>query len=277
MKKKLILFSILLLVLIFIGTLSFTALFSKSESKSSINNLKTIFTKTEHYKSIDKNTITEIKLNYSDSTYTYSEKYLMKPGDDVGYNRESKGEFKLDKDTVIFYSEMPDNRYFRDLNLTDEEILKNKFSYIYPIDEKLNDNQIKIYFDNIAEIEGYKAFSIINNQFKSLKIFERKKLEEPKLIETKNDNFFLFHYLIIEKPANNQLIITGERGESFYFDLNKIPYSIFHFFTRVYGNYFDFTGLKFVKNGKGLKLIKSKTENRYHYNKALNSDFVKIE
>ncbi|UQB69229.1 hypothetical protein [Epilithonimonas zeae] len=239
--------------------------------------MKTIFSKIEHYKSKDKNTITEIKLNYSDSTYTYSEEYLMKPGDDVGYDIESKGQFKIEKDTVIFYSEMPDNGSFTILNLTDEEILKNKFSYIYPIDEQLNDNQVKIYFDNIAEIEDYKAFTIINNQLKSLKILERKKLEEPKLIETKNDNFFLFHYLIIEKPANNQLIITGERGESFYFDLNKIPYSAFHFFTRAYGNYFDFTGLKFIKNEKGLKLIKSKTDNRYQLNQALNSDFIKIE
>lgn len=277
MKKKLILFIILILVLIFIGTLSFTALFSKTESKSPINNLKTIFSKTEHYKSSDKNTITEIKLNYADSTYTYSEEYLMKPGDDITYHIESKGQFKIDKDTLIFYSEMPDNKYFTNFNLTDEEISKNKFSYIYPIDEKLNDNQVKIYFDNIAEIEDYKAFTITNHQFKSLKTFEKKELEEPKLIETKYDKFFLSHYLIIEKPANNQLIITDERGESLYFDLTRIPYPTFHFFTRVYGNYIDFTGLKFIKNEKGLKLIKSGTDNRYRLNQALNSDFIKIK
>ena len=277
MSKKITLFILIVLVLILVGALSFTALLSKPEAKKNmINRIKSTLG-TEIYESEDKRTNTHLKLNYKDSTYTYEEKYILKPGDDVGYEAESNGRFTMDKDTLTFYSDMPNNSYlnFDTHRLTPEEISKNKFSYIYPIDEKINDNQVKIYFDNIAEIEDYKAFTIIHNQLKPLKIIERHKMEEEKLIETKNDNFFLFHYLITEKPANNQLLITGSRDESFLFDFNKIPYSSFHFFTRVYGNFMDFTGIKFQKTDKILKRIIEVDDKRYEFSQALNSDFIK--
>lgn len=100
-------------------------------------------------------------------------------------------------------------------------------------------------------------------------------MEQEKLIKTKNDNFFLFHYLIIEKPKNNQMLITGSRSESFLFDLDKIPYPAFHFFTRVYWNFMDLTGIKFQKTDKTLKRIKTLDDKRYEFSEALNSDLVK--
>lgn len=277
MRKKITLFILIVLVLILVGALSFTALLSRPEAKNKIAKMTKVMSGTETYKSEDTRTNTHLKLNYKDSTYTYEEKYILKTGDDVGYEAESKGKFKIDKDTLIFYSDMPENSHldFDTHRLTPEEISKNQFSYIYPIDEKVNDNQVKIYFDNIAEIEDYKAFTISNNQLKPLKIIERRKMEEEKLIKTKNDNFFLFHYLIIEKPKNNQLLITGSRDESFLFDFNKIPYRSFHFFTRVYGNFMDFTGIKFQKTNKTLKRIKDVDDKRYEFSQALNSDFIK--
>lgn len=277
MTKKITLFILIVLVLILVGALSFTALLSRPEAKKSIAKMTNTISGSETYKSEDTRTNTSLKLNYKDSTYAYDEKYILKPGDDVTYESKSRGRFKMNKDTLIFYSDMPSNEFLNNstINLTDEEIARNKFSYIYPINEKVNDNQVKIYFDNIAEIEDYKAFTIINNQLKPLIIIERKKIEETKLVKTQNDNFFLFHYLIIEKPANNQLLITGSRDESFLFDFNKIPYRSFHFFTRVYGNFLDFTGLKFQKTDKTLRRIKDVDDKRYEFSQALNSDFIK--
>jgi hypothetical protein len=274
MRKKITLFLFIIIVLILIGVLSYTALLSESEKE--INKINSAIPKSESYKSDDRTTNTQLKLDHKDSTYSYHEKYIMKPGDDVGYERESKGRFKIYKDTVILYSDMPPNENFKDIALTDEEIVNNKFSYIYPTGEKVKEQQVKIYFDNIAEIEDYKAFTIINNQLKSLKITERRKLEEEKLIKTKKDNFFLFNYLIIEKPVNNQLLITGSGNESFLFDFNKIPYQSFHFSTIVYGNFLDCTGLKFQKTDKHLKRIKNPNDKRYEFSQALNSNFIKL-
>lgn len=277
MTKKITLFILIVLVLILVGALSFTALLSRPEAKKSIAKMTNTISGSETYKSEDTRTNTHLKLNYKDSTYTYDEKYILKPGDDVTYESKSRGRFKMNKDTLIFYSDMPSNEFLNNstINLTEEEIARNKFSYIYPINEKVNDNQVKIYFDNIAEIEDYKAFTIINNQLKPLKIIEKKVIENAKMIKTQNDNFFLFHYLIIEKPKNNQLLITGSRDESFLFDFNKIPYRSFHFFTRVYGNFMDFTGIKFQKTDKTLKRIKDVDDKRYEFSQALNSDFIK--
>lgn len=275
MKRKLNLFIIIILALLIIGFLSYTALLSMSESDADIPKTTHLISKRETYKSVDKRTNTHLKLDYKDSTYTYQENYILKPGDDVGYEAQSKGRFKLDKDTLIFYSDMPSNESFTDIDLTAEEIAKNKFSYIFPTNEKVNQNQVKIYFDNIAEIDEYKAFNIINNQLKPLKIIEKEVIENPKMIKTKNDNIFLFHYLIIEKPKNNQLLITGSRGESFLFDFNKIPYSSFHFFTRAYWSFSDFTMLKFLKTGKTFKRIINQNDKRYEFSDALNSDFIK--
>lgn len=275
MRKKLTLFIFIILVLILIGALSYTALLSGTNSDNQIPKIAKVFSKSETYKSEDKRTNTHLKLDYQDSTYTYQERYIMKPGDDVGYESKSKGKFKMDQDTLIFYSDMPSNESFTDLDLTAEEIAKNKFSYIFPTNEKVNQNQVKIYFDNIAEIENYKTFTIIDNQLKPLKINERKKMEKEGWIKTKNDNIILLHYLMIEKPVNNQLLITGSRGESFFFDFNKIPYSSFHFFTRVYGNFSDFTMLKFHKTDKTLKRIINPNDKRYEFSDALNSDFIK--
>lgn len=271
---KAALFIILTIIIVAVGTMSISVLMSCSKEGNS-NKRSSLLSKSETYKSVDKIKNTEIQLNYKDSTYTYQENYIMKPGDDVGYESESKGKFKIDKDTLIFYSDMPLNEYFTDIDLTAEEIAKNKFSYIFPINEKVNQNQVKIYFDNIAEIENYKVFTIIDNQLKPLKITERKKMEEEGWIKTKNDNIILLHYLIIEKPANNQLLITGSRGESFFFDFNKIPYSSFHFFTRVYWSFSDFTMLKFHKTDKTLKRITNPNDKRYEFSDALNSEFIK--
>lgn len=277
MTKKITLFILIVLVLILVGALSFTALLSRPEAKKSIAKMTNSISGSETYKSEDTRTSTHLKLNYKDSTYTYEEKYILKPGDDVTYESKSRGRFKMNKDTLIFYSDMPSNEFLNNstINLTEEEIARNNFSYLYPINEKVNDNQVKIYFENIAEIEDYKAFTIINNQLKPLKIIERKKIEDPKLVKTQKDNFFLFHYLIIEKHANNQLLITGSRDESFLFDFNKIPYRSFHFFTRVYGNFLDFTGLRFQKTDKTLRRIKNVDDKRYEFSQALNSDFIK--
>lgn len=275
-KMKAMLFIVLTITVVATGALSISILMSCSKEENSNKNFS-LPSKSETYKSVDKSTKTEIKLNYKDSTYSYHENYIMKAGDDVGYESKSKGKFKMDKDTLIFYTDMPSNDML-DYNihhLTNEEIAKNKFSYIYPIDEKVNSNQVKIYFDNIAEIDDYKAFTIIKNQLKPLQIIERKKLEQEKLIKTKNDNFFLFHYLIIEKPKNNQLLITGSRSESFLFDFDKIPYSAFHFYTRVYWNCSDFTGLRFLKTDKSLKRIINPDDKRYEVRDALNSAFIK--
>lgn len=273
---KATLFLLLTIALLLVGLISLSSLMSSSKKDDGKKGAK-LYSKTEVYKSIDQLTDTDIKLNYKDSTFSYQEKYILKPGDDVGYEAESTGRFKMDKDTLILYSDMPDNSHleFDTHRLTPEEISKNKFSYIYPIDEPAKDHQVKIYFDNIADIEDYKAFTIINNQLKPLKILERRKMDQEKLIKTKNDNFFLFHYLIIEKPANNQLLITGARSESFRFDFNKIPYSTFHFFTRVYWNFSDFTGFKFYKTEKAMKRIISQNDKRREYSQALNSDFIK--
>lgn len=275
MRKKITLFIFIILVLILIGALSYTALLSESDSKKGINKISSIISKSETYESEDKRTDTQLKLDYKDSTYTYHERYIMKPGDDVGYEAKSKGKFKMDQDTLILYSDMPSNESFTDIDLTAEEIAKNKFSYIFPTNEKVNQNQVKIYFDNIAEIDEYKAFNIIDNQLKPLKITERRKLEEEGWIKTKNDDIILLHYLMIEKPANNQLLITGSRGESFLFDFNKIPYSPFHFFTRAYWSFSDFTMLKFLKTDKTLKRIINPNDKRYESSGALNSDFIK--
>lgn len=275
MRRKINLFIIIILALLIIGFLSYTALLSTSESDVKIPETTQLISKSETYKSEDTLTRTQLKFDYKDSTYNYQEYLILKPGYDLTYQRKSGGRFKTDNDTLILYSDLPSNEYFTDINLTDEEIAKYKFSYIYPIDEKINDSQVKIYFDNIAEIEDYKAFTIIKNQLKPLKIIERRKMEEEKLIKTQNDNFFLYHYLITEKPANNQLLITGSRDESFLFDFNKIPYRSFHFFTRVYGNFMDFTGIKFQKTDKILKRIIEVDDKRYEFSQALNSDFIK--
>lgn len=276
MKMKAIMIIMMTLVILAIGVMSLSALKSSS-AKGEKQKISNFFSKTEIYKSNDKLTNTIMKLDYKDSTYSYQEKYILKPGDDVGYETESKGSFKMNHDTLIFYSEMPENAQldFGTHELTDVEIAKNKFSYIYPIDEKVDDNQVKIYFDNIAEIQEYKAFTIIDHQLKPIKIIERKELDESKSIKTKTSNFFLFHYLIIEKPKNNQLLITGSRDESFLFDFNKIPYQSFHFYTRVYWGFMDFTGIKFQKTDKTLKRIQSADDKRYQSSGALNLDFIK--
>lgn len=277
MKKKATLFIILILVIIFVGTLSYLALLSESDSKKAIDDFKTMFTETEQYQSTDQDTQTILKLNYSDSTFIYHGQRNMKPGDDMLYETESKGKFKLDQDSLVLYSEMPDNSRLHSYihALTDEEISKNKFSYIYPIEEKINDSQVKIYFDNIAEVEDYKAFTLDKNQLKPIKILEVKKLSEPVSINTKKDNFMLFHYLLIEKPSNNHLLITDNNSKSFLFDFNKIPYPVFHFYTRVYANFVDLTGLKFHKKENSLILIRNEIDKRYASNQALNSEFIK--
>lgn len=274
-------FLLLTLFILLVGALSFTVLLSNSPVIKKHDKISKLFSKPVIYKSTDQNTHSDIRLNYKDSTYTYQEKYIMTPGDDAGYDYHSEGKFRTSQGMLIFYSDMPSNHLFSKtvLHLTDEETARNKFSYLYPIDEKVNSDQVKIYFDNIAETEDYEAFTIVNHQLKPVKIIERRKLAEQKSVKTKNDNFFLIHYLVIEKPANNQLLIispkTNPTSESFLFDLNKIPYRSFHFFTRAYWRYYDFTGVKFKITAKGLKKISEPNDKRYSENPVLNGDFLK--
>ncbi|MCZ4244121.1 hypothetical protein [Pedobacter punctiformis] len=233
------------------------------------------------YKSNDELTVSKFKLNFADSTYTYDEEYILKPGDDVGYHYESNGTFKKDNDTLTFISNMPGNDFLPEHmhELTLDEITKNKFSYIYPVIESVEAGYVKIYFDNIAEIDGYEAYALIDNKLQPLKIKSRLKLTGEKSIQTKNNQIPLFHYLLIERPLSKKLLIISSKdnitSESYLFDFDKIPYNSFHFFTRVYNNYYDFTGVKFKITPEGIQMIEQKNDLRYRSNSVIKNEFIK--
>lgn len=277
MKTKIYLLGIVLMMITGIGFISFSTLFLGSEKVK-----KSIFEpQPETYKSETENTKAQLVLNPSDSTYSYDENSILKPGDDVTYHYESKGKFSQNKDEIILTSEMPSNQHLRSdiINLSDAEIRNNRFSYIYPLKESIPNQQIKIYFDNIAEIADYQAYTFLDQELKPLKIFERKELETPININTDQDHFFLFHYITVEKPAHHQLIITTDQlssnSMSYLFDLSKIPSQVFHFYTRAYASYRDFTGLRFKKTKNILRKVNDANDQRYIDHGILRNEFVK--
>ena len=215
--------------------------------------------KTLKYKSDE---INELTLNLQDSTYTYKEIYNPKAGEDLGYENDSRGKFSIKNDTITFVSQIPS-----EIDVTKNWNISTEFLELFPTKEQNDKNFVKIYFDNIAEPQLYKAFEYKDGHFESLKIKEYKTLENIERIAAKNDSIPLIHYLLIEKPSNNKLLLlNGENdGRSYYFDLDRIPFRSFHFYTRAYWGYYDFTGLKFVKNGAKLQLIEDNRLNRFRY------------
>ncbi|MBE9600010.1 hypothetical protein [Pedobacter sp. MC2016-24] len=213
----------------------------------------------------------EFILIEQDSTYTYSEVYNPKANEDLGYRYYAKGRYKIHKDTVTLFSEMPENDLLPGFvhKLSPSELNTNKFSYIYPIKEYVQAGYLKIYFDNIAEPDKYQAFEVTDTGLKSIPIRAFKRLEKDSILYTEKDNIRLFHYIEIKKPENNKLLIMAiedhHRSQSYFFDLEKIPFTSFHFYTRVYSTYYDFTGLKFLMTKQGLKKIKQIGDPRYRH------------
>lgn len=214
----------------------------------------------------------ELIFEFRDSSYTYQENYAPKAGEDLGYRRRSKGFFKFHKDTVTLFSEMPGNEFLPGHihKLSATELQTNQFSYIYPIKEQVMPGYVKIYFDNIADPEKYLAYEVTASGLKAIPIQSFKKLEKDSVVRTENDDIRLFHYLIIKKPAGNKLLIMAtedhQLSKSYFFDLEKIPFSAFHFYTRVYSNYYDFTGLKFQISPKGMmKMVEEQSDLRYRH------------
>jgi hypothetical protein len=212
----------------------------------------------------------ELIFEFRDSSYTYRENYERKPGEDLGYHYKSKGYFKFHKDTVTLFSEMPGNEFLPGHihKLSATELQANQFSYIYPIKEQVTPGYVKIYFDNIADPEKYLAYEVTASGLKAIPIQSFKKLEKDSIVHTDNDNIRLFHYLIIKKPAGNKLLIMAtedhQLSKSYFFDLEKVPFSTFHFYTRVYSNYYDLTGLKFIISSKlPMKMVKQQSDLRY--------------
>ena len=177
----------------------------------------------------------------NDSTYTYKQN-LTEGCERFEY--KSEGKFIIYKDTLMLISKMPENEFLPGHihNLNSQEINKNKFSYIYPINDFVEKGFIKIYFDNLAKPDQYKAFTLNKNKLVPLKIIQIVKLENQTILKTDNGSITLLNYITIEKPKNNILIINSiadlNTSDSYLFNLNKIPFSSFHFYTRVYRTYY---------------------------------------
>jgi hypothetical protein len=209
-------------------------------------------------------------LNFNDSTYIYNQ------NSEEGcaqYKYKSNGKFTIHQDTLMLISKMPDNESLQGHihNLTSTEINKNKFNYIYPTDDIVEKGFIKIYFDNIAKPDKYRAYTLSKDKLTPLKIKSFVKLEKDSILKTEKSSIRLLNYLIIEKPKNNILIIDSKEdwntSQSYLFDFSYIPFNSFHFYTRVYSTYYDFTGLKFIiSNHSRIRLIKDEI-NRYEFNK----------
>jgi hypothetical protein len=218
------------------------------------------------------NVTDKFTLDYKDSTYIYNEN--LNEGC-LRYAYLSNGKFKVNQDTLTLISKMPKNESLSGYihNLTTDEIKKNKFSYIYPVNDIVEQGYIKIYFDNLAEPKLYKTYTFENDKLIPIKIKSYVTLKRDSIIKTEKNTIRLFNYLIIEKPKNNKLIINSitdcNTSDSYFFDLNEIQYNCFHFYTRVYSNYYDFTGLKFIISNDSL-IRYSKNENRYKFGKISN-------
>lgn len=234
------------------------------------SNLRKANLKIEKYKSDKTN---ELVLNFQDSTYTYKERSILEEGDDFLYEKDSRGKFFLQNDTITFVSQMPS-----EIDINDNWSTVTEFLPIYQVKEQIDKDLVKIYFDNIAEPQYYSAYEYKNGKMYPLKIKEYKILDNNDWLIYENDATPLIHYLLIEKPCSNKLLllnpINEEKNESFYFDLERITYQSFHFFTRAYWSYQDFTGLKFVISGNALKLIDDNRLNRY-MNSIIENAFIK--
>lgn len=96
------------------------------------------------------------------------------------------------------------------------------------------------------------------------------KFEKDSILKTEKNSINLFGYLKIEKPNNNLLVIDAKEdyntSQTYLFDFNNISFNSFHFYTRVYKNYYDFTCLKFVISNNKLTLF-TKNDNRYEFGK----------
>lgn len=111
------------------------------------------------YKGVNNKIEEKITLNFKDSTYAYLKNL---DNDLYGNILTSNGKFKICGDTLILISKMPKNDLLPGHihNLTISEINKNKFSYIFPTNEIVEKGYVKIYFDNIAKPENYKAYTL---------------------------------------------------------------------------------------------------------------------
>jgi hypothetical protein len=214
----------------------------------------------------------ELVLNFGDHSYLYKETNLpLKAGEDVGYENQSRGTFSLKNDTLTFFSQMPS-----EIDVKTNWSTSTEFLPLYLTSEKIDSNSIKIYFDNIAEPEYYQAFELNHEKAKRLAVNACESDGHFGFIKTENDNIPLYKYLIIERPKSNKLIIVDslETQNSFFFDLDHIPSRSFHFYTRAYWSYYDFTGLTFVQTKNKLKLIERNRLGRYQHS-TINLEFRK--
>ena len=223
------------------------------------NELKFIDPKIVKYKSDETN---DLILNFNNLTYSYKEKYSPKAGEDVGYENDSRGSFSIKNDTITFLSDMPSKI---DVNVNWHT--NTEFLQLYPTNEQIEGNTVKIYFDNIAEPKYYSAFEFKNGEFEQLKIKEIKFGENLGTIKTERETISLSQYLLIEKPESNKLVIVDNKNKSnsYFFDLDKFSFRSFHFYTRAYWSYYDFTGLKFANSNDSIKLTDDNRLNRYEH------------
>ncbi|MFD2970221.1 hypothetical protein ACFS7Y_22710 [Sphingobacterium bambusae] len=234
-------------------------------SKSETNLMKQ---GTVKYKSDSTN---ELTLDFKHLTYWYDEEYAPKPGEDVGYTYNSRGKFSIQNDTLTLLSAMPS-----EIDTQKGWTTNTEFLPLYATHEKLKENTVKIYFDNIAEPDYYLAYELTVRGFEKLTIEEVRSLESPKYLKAEKDTLLLFKYALVTKPKSNKLLIVDKENpnNSYFFDLDKTPSSSFHFYTRAYWSYYDFTGLKFKMSSNSLQLIDEGRLNRYEHS-VINKVFEK--
>ncbi|CAM3706074.1 hypothetical protein [Sphingobacterium prati] len=214
----------------------------------------------------------ELVLNFLDHSYFYKETNLpLKAGEDVGYENQSRGTFAIKNDTLTFFSSMPSQ-----IDVKTDWSTNAEFLPLYQTHEKIDTSSVKIYFDNIAEPQYYQVFEFKNGEFEKLRVKTCEIDGDFGAIETAKDKIPLHQYLVIEKPRSNKLLIIDslQTQESYFFDFDHIPFRSFHFYTRSYWSYYDFTGLTFVRTDKKLKLIDKNRLGRYKHS-IINSIFLK--
>ncbi|QIH34947.1 hypothetical protein [Sphingobacterium sp. DR205] len=214
----------------------------------------------------------ELVLNFHDHSYFYKETNLpLKAGEDVGYEHQSRGTFAIRNDTLTFFSSMPSQ-----VDVTTDWSTNTEFLPLYQTHEEIDANSVKIYFDNIAEPQYYQAFEFKNGGFEKLRVKNCVIDGDFGWIEGTKDKIPLHQYLLIEKPQSNKLLIIDslQAQKSYFFDFDHIPFRSFHFYTRAYWSYYDFTGLTFVRTDKKLKLIDKNRLGRYQHS-AMDLIFLK--
>ncbi|GAA4181195.1 hypothetical protein [Sphingobacterium ginsenosidimutans] len=214
----------------------------------------------------------ELVLNFRDHSYFYKETNLpLKAGEDVGYENQSRGSFVIKNDTLTFFSQMPSQ-----IDVKTDWSTSTEFLPLYQTNEELDSNSVKIYVDNIAEPQYYRAFELAKGRVEKLAVKACVTDGDFGWIKTENDQIPLYQYLIIEKPKSNKLLIIDSMNtaHSYYFDFDHIPFRSFHFFTRAYWSYYDFTGLTFVLADNRLKLTENNRLGRYLHSN-INLTFLK--